>query len=219
MTDYDVGNAEAGDSLIAVLDELIEVVTSARGVPMSASAMINRSEVVDLLQMARDIVPDQIEAADAIIAEAAEVRAEAQRRAKTILERAHEDAEETIKQARLKAAELVSQHAITIGAEENADRIRREARQQAKRMNAGADRYSDDALAHLQNEVEALLGKIHAGRQELSRREEARVASEKEEELRGAPPRTEPDPAPSDMRLDGGHDIELPFEEDAPEYR
>ncbi len=55
MTDYDAGRAEAGDSLIAILDELIEVVASARGVPMSASAMINRSEVLDLLETSASI--------------------------------------------------------------------------------------------------------------------------------------------------------------------
>ena len=43
-------NAVAGDSLIAVLDELAQIVAGARGVPMSASAMINRSEVLDLLE-------------------------------------------------------------------------------------------------------------------------------------------------------------------------
>lgn len=221
MTDYDAGRAEAGDSLIAILDELIEVVASARGVPMSASAMINRSEVLDLLETARDIVPDQIEAADTIIAEASEVKAEAQRRAKTILERAHDDAEETIAQARRRAAELVSEHALTRAAEENADRIRQEARLQASRMNAGADRYSDDSLAHLQGELESLLAKVHAGRQELSRREETRVASEQADEHREERRRederreVEPDePAYSGVRFEdaGDDEFELPFE-------
>ncbi|MBM9432860.1 ATP synthase subunit B family protein [Flaviflexus equikiangi] len=177
--EFDIVNAAAGDSLIAVLDEIIETVTLARGVPMSASAMINRSEVLDLLETARDIVPDQIEAADTIIAEASEVKADAQRRAKTILERAHADAEETVQQARRHAADLVSEHAVTKAAHAEAERILAETRSQAQRMNAGADRYSDDSLAYLQSELEGLLSKVHAGRQELSRREENRVAKER----------------------------------------
>ena len=168
-------NAVAGDSLIAVLDELAQIVAGARGVPMSASAMINRSEVLDLLETARDIVPDQIEAADRIIAEASEVKEDAQRRAKTILERAHADSEATIAQARQKAADLVTEHAITEGARNEAASILEEARLQAERMNAGADRYSDDSLGFLQAELESLLTKVHAGRQELERRQEARV--------------------------------------------
>lgn len=185
--EYDTDNAAAGDSLIAVLDELIGIVDSARGVPMSASAMINRSEVLDLLSTARDIVPDQIEAADSIIAEASEVKADAQRRAKVILERAHADSEESIKQAREKAARLVSEHEIVRGAEERSREILADARGQANKMNAGADRYSDDSLAFLQAELESMLGKVHAGRHELSRREEARLQREQQGEAAAAP--------------------------------
>lgn len=231
MTDYDASNAAAGDSLIAVLDELIEIVASARGVPMSASAMINRSEVIDLLETARDIVPDQIEAADTIIAEASEVKADAQQRAKTILERAHADAEETIRQARQKAADLVSEHAITADAQAHAAQIVADARMQASRMNAGADRYSDDSLAHLQTELESLLAKVHAGRQELSRREESRVAKEQSEEqddrrgrraARPADSRSESDEPVEDKPLEGVRfgqgeaegDLEPPYEAD-----
>lgn len=195
--DYDTDNAAAGDSLIAVLDEITEIVGAARGVPMSASAMINRSEVLDLLATARDIVPDQIETADAIIGEASEVKADAQRRAKTILERAHADSEEAIKQARQKAARLVSEHEITRGAEERAREILADARLQSNKMNAGADRYSDDSLAFLQNELESLLSKVQAGRHELSRREETRREREQQVEasIADASEQAETDPA------------------------
>jgi len=200
--DYDIDHAAAGDSLIAVLDELIEIVGSARGVPMSASAMINRSEVLDLLGTARDIVPDQIEAADAIIAEASDVKADAQRRAKTILERAHADSEEAIAQAREKAARLISEHEITRGAEDRAREIVAEAHSQASKMNAGADRYSDDALAFLQTELEGMLAKVHAGRHELSRREEARAGREPG----AAMPNSAAEAADGDEMLDAGDD-------------
>lgn len=169
--EYDTDNQMAGDSLIAVLDELRQIVETARGVPMSASAMINRSEVLDLLDTARDIVPDQIEAADRIIAEASEVKTDAQRRAKTILERAHEDAERAVSEGRRKAADLVAEHAITAEAEARAAKIIEDAKTSAGKLRAGADRYSDDSLAHLQNELDSLLAKVHAGRQELSRRQ------------------------------------------------
>lgn len=197
--EYDTDNAAAGDSLIAVLDELIDIVGSARGVPMSASAVINRSEVLDLLATARDIVPDQIETADAIIAEASDVKADAQRRAKTILERAHADGEESVKQARDKASQLVAEHEITRGAENRAEEILADARGQAKKLNAGADRYSDDSLAFLQGELESMLAKVHAGRQELSRRDEARLEQESQTVAAA------PDPAQS---LDDGRDSE-----------
>lgn len=188
MTEHDFDaeqNQVAGESLIAVLDELRQIVETARGVPMSASAMINRSEVLDLLETARDIVPDQIEAADRIIAEASEVKTDAQRRAKTILERAHADAEQAVAEGRAKAAELVSEHAITKDAEARAAQIIEHAEGSAVKLRAGADRYSDDSLAYLQEELESLLAKVHAGRQELSRRQETRSHSADQAEDQG----------------------------------
>ena len=44
-------------SVVDILDQLIDIVRSARSVPMSASAMVNRSQVVELLTTARDILP------------------------------------------------------------------------------------------------------------------------------------------------------------------
>ena len=47
-------------SVVDILDQLIDIVRSARSVPMSASAMVNRSQVIELLTTARDILPDQL---------------------------------------------------------------------------------------------------------------------------------------------------------------
>ncbi|MDO5723645.1 MAG: hypothetical protein Q4P33_04505 [Flaviflexus sp.] len=171
----------AGDSLIAVLDELIDNVTEARGMPMSASAMINRSEVLDLLGTARDIVPDQIHAADSIISEASEVRAQASRKARQVLEGARDEAErivaegkqeaeQIVSRAKAHAEHLVSEHEITEQARGRASDIVAEAQAQAYKLNAGANRYTDEALASLQTELESLLGQVRAGREEVARR-------------------------------------------------
>ncbi len=112
-----------GDSLIAVLEELTDLVTRARAVPMSASAMVNRSEVLDLLQAARDLVPDQIVRADGLLANADSVTTQAQSRASEIIERAKQDAEDTVSEARDQASRLVSQDAVTIAAKARAQRI------------------------------------------------------------------------------------------------
>lgn len=160
----------AGDSLIAVLDELIDNVTEARGMPMSASAIVNRSEILDLLGTARDIVPDQIHAADSIISEAGEVRAEAQRRARDIMERARHESERIVAEAKEQAARMISEHEITEGARRRSSDIIAEARAQAHKLNAGANRYTDDALGSLQKELESLLSQVRAGREEVARR-------------------------------------------------
>jgi len=176
----------AGDSLIAVLDELISTVSQARGVPMSASAMINRAEVLDLLETARDIVPDQIHAADTIIGEAGEVKADAQRRARIIIQRANDDAEDAIRQARARAEVMVSEHQITESAQRKAEAMLEEARGQARKLADGANRYADSTLATLHKHLETAMNQADAGRRELARRAEHTDAAEPQrDEQRG----------------------------------
>lgn len=151
-----------GDSLIAVLDELTDLVTRARAVPMSASAMVNRSEVLDLLQAARDLVPDQIVRADGLLANADNVTTQAQGRAAEIVERAQQDAEDTLAEAREQAARLVSQDAVTIAAKARAQRIIDDAKSQAEKLRQGADTYSDNTLLSLQARVSDVGGEIDA---------------------------------------------------------
>lgn len=174
MSDFDLSSEQpvtAGDSLIAVLDELISTVETARTVPMSASVMINKSEVLDLLQTARDIVPDQIHAADSIIREAADVRSDAQKNATDTVAHAQHEADALLEKARADAERLVSDHELTNEARKKAELIVAEAEGQAQKLGHGANRYSDDVLAGLQTNLEQLLGQVKAGRQEISRRD------------------------------------------------
>jgi cell division septum initiation protein DivIVA len=150
---------EQGQSLVEILEELIGLVSEARSVPMSASVMVNRSQVLDLLETARDIVPDQIVQADGLLARADTVAAQAQEEGEHIVQRAHQDAEDIIQEAR-QASRLVSQDAVTIAAKAQAQRILDEATSQAEKLRQGADEYSDSTLATLQNDVAELGGGI-----------------------------------------------------------
>lgn len=167
----------AGDSLIAILDELVATVEHGRGVPMSASVMVNRSEVLDLLTTARDIVPDQIHAADSIMSEAGDVRADAHRQAKAVIAQAHADAETIIEEARAQAVELTSNHEITQAAHAERERIISDAREQADKLGHGANTYSDNVLASLQSTLETALSQVSAGRSEIARRSDAQMES------------------------------------------
>ena len=52
------------------LDELVQALESARAVPMSASCMVNRSEMLALLDKARRQLPADLTKADALLADA-----------------------------------------------------------------------------------------------------------------------------------------------------
>lgn len=179
-----------GESLIAVLDELIELVSNAPTTVMSAAIKVNRSEILDLLATARDLVPDQIVRADGLLAEADGFTHEAQLRASRIITQAHSDAEDTIAEAREQASRLVSQDAITIAAKARAHRIIDDAKSQADKLRRGANEYSDNTLFALQNKVseagseidsltsvvheriDVMLSQIIAGRNVIAERDE-----------------------------------------------
>lgn len=179
---------EEAQSIIEILDELTEIVEHARNVPISASVMVNRSQVLDLLATARDILPEQIVEADGLLANADSVTTRARADADIIRERAEQDANDTIAAAREQASRLVAQDAVTVAARAQAERIIDDAEQHAERLRQGANAYSDSRLAGLQDQVadlgnsldsltrelqdniDVLLGQIQAGRNVIAGR-------------------------------------------------
>ena len=53
-------------TVIAALDQIEDLVESSRSVPLSASIMINKAEILDLLDQAREALPEDLVAADAV---------------------------------------------------------------------------------------------------------------------------------------------------------
>ena len=114
------------------LDELVTIVEEARGVPMTASCVVPRGDVLELLDDVRDALPGEVDDAqdvldhrDQMIGEATETaaqdgRATPQAEAHRLVSTAHADAEATVTGARAEADRLVRE----------ADRARRVARRQ-----------------------------------------------------------------------------------------
>ena len=150
--------------LLALLDDVADVVQGARAMPMSASVIVNRAEVLDLVAAARDAVPDQVAAADQIVSDAEAVLARAQAEAAQILADARADAER-----------LVSDHEITQGAHGRAAEIVAAAQSKAAELEAGADSYCDSRLAQFEVDIDAVRQQVLAGRARLAARQGGRL--------------------------------------------
>lgn len=150
---------ERSAPLLAILDDVAVVVESARSMPMSASVIVNKAEVLDLVAAAREAVPDQVAAADQIVADAESVLAKAKAEAAEILQGAREEAER-----------LVSDHEITAGAHDRAAEIVAAAEQRAVELEAGADDYCDSRLAQFETDLDAVRQQVLAGRARLAAR-------------------------------------------------
>lgn len=157
-----------GESLVAILDELSDLVTSARAMPMSASALVNRAEVLELIESAKAVLPSQISQADTLIADA-----------DAVLDRARREAAKILEKARARADQLVSEQAVTHAAQQRAEEIVAAARTEADRLAREADDYCDRQLAQFEIDLGAISNQVAAGRARLVERARGRQESDK----------------------------------------
>lgn len=169
--DWDDGQQVYGPStVIAALDQMEDLVDQARAVPLSAAVMVNRAEMIDLIAQAREALPEDLVAADAVVADADAVLGRADSAAEVTIAEANARARSTVDSAREKAAQLLQEardqaERLTTGATEEAEATRAQARADAESTladaNAQADRLvssssiTQEAHRHAQEIVDA----------------------------------------------------------------
>ena len=62
MTDHDAGQVVGGD-VEAILHQLLDVIGNARPMPLSSSVMVNRDEVLEIIEAALTRMPEELRAA------------------------------------------------------------------------------------------------------------------------------------------------------------
>ncbi len=147
------------EPLAGILDALEQAIEHGRAMPMSTSVLVNRTEVLHLLAQARDALPEEIEAADEVLAGADGVRA-----------RARAEAERVLADARARAAEIVGADAVVLAAREEAAQVVTEAETTAARLRREADDYCDRRLADFEIDLGRVLAQVQAGRAKLAGR-------------------------------------------------
>ena len=141
------------------LDELITMVEEARSMPMSASCIVNRGEVLGLLEEVRALLPEEFRHAQMLLADRESVVDEGRREAARIRTRAEEE-----------RADLTSETEVVAEAQRRAAEIRHEASDQARTMRTEVDDYVDTKLANFEVVLEKTLSAVHRGRDKLSGR-------------------------------------------------
>ncbi|HEY8719692.1 hypothetical protein [Pengzhenrongella sp.] len=147
------------EGLTGILDALSAAVEHARAMPMSSSVLVNRAELLDLLEQAHDVLPTQLTRADELLATAEAARGLAQA-----------EADEVLADARIRAAELVDVEHITLAARERAVEIEAAAELVAQGLRRDADDYCDRRLADFEADLGKVLTQVQAGRAKLAGR-------------------------------------------------
>lgn len=145
----------------ALIAELRRLVEEARSMPMSASAVVNRAELLDLLAQLDTAVDVEIADAKQVVADKDDVVAEGRR-----------EAEQLLHEARLERDRLVSDTEVYRLAQRQADDLLVEARTEAEGLRREADEYVDGRFAEFEITLDRTLETIRRGRERLAGRSE-----------------------------------------------
>ncbi|WP_053848530.1 ATP synthase F0 subunit B [Streptomyces sp. NRRL B-24085] len=138
------------------LDEIVAAVSGARSMPMSASVMVNRAELLAMLEELRQALPGSLAQAQELIGDREQM-----------VEQARQEAERIISTAHAERGSLISDTEIARRSQAEADRILNEARQEAEEVRAEADDYVDSKLANFEVVLTKTLGSVGRGREKL----------------------------------------------------
>ncbi|MFI9769849.1 ATP synthase F0 subunit B [Streptomyces sp. NPDC052415] len=138
------------------LDEIVAAVSSARSMPMSASCVVNRAELLSLLEEVRQALPGSLAQAREVIGDREQM-----------VEQARQEAERIIGQAHAERGSLISDTEIARRSQAEADRILADARREADEIRAEADDYVDSKLANFEVVLTKTLGSVGRGREKL----------------------------------------------------
>ena len=148
------------------IEAAIAMIEEARSVPLSASCVINRSEMLQILDKIKASFPNDLARAIAI-----------QREKDSIIENAHTQSDAIIQQARDEVSRLVEQTTIVSSARKEAARILADAKADSDRDREEIEEYIDSRLANLEVILNKTLDVISKGRDQLSGIETKHVLS------------------------------------------
>ena len=140
----------------ALLRRVVDLINQARPMPLSASVMINRDEILELLEEAIARMPEELRSARWLLKEREEFLAKVQREGDDILDA-----------ARARAERMVQRTEVVKAAEQRARNIIETAEAGARRMRHEAEDYCDQKLASFEIVLERTTKMVRAGREKL----------------------------------------------------
>ena len=138
------------------LNTAIAFIEEARGVPLSASCVVHRGEMLEILESARDLLPANLSEAEKVLA-----------RRDLIIEEGQSSAEAMIATAREDVARMVEQTSIVQAARDESKRILDEARDLSVQEREEVEAYIDGRLATLEVILNKTLEAVARGRERL----------------------------------------------------
>lgn len=152
---------------IEKLSSAITMVEEARSVPLSASCVVHRAELLEILDEARNSLPQDFAKAQNLLTSR-----------DAIVEEARQSAEQLVVMAREEVARMVEQTAIVQAARDESQRVLDEARTMAERERQEVENYIDSRLATLEVILNKTMDAVSRGRERLAGADDKDVLSQ-----------------------------------------
>jgi vacuolar-type H+-ATPase subunit H len=141
---------------IEKLNTAIAMIEEARGVPLSASCVVHRGEMLEILQSARDFLPVDFLTAESILNDRDQIIDEGRSSAEAMIATTRED-----------VSRMIEQTSIVQAARDEAQRILVDARAIAEEERHEVEAYIDARLATLEVILNKTLDAVARGRERL----------------------------------------------------
>ena len=152
--------------VLGLIDEIEDIVESAGSLPLTSKVLVQKEELLDIISELRIKLPDEIK-------QAAWIKEERER----IISEANKDAEQIIKETRLKLEELVSKEEVLKEANERAKDLMNKAQIASTNLKRSSLEYSDKLLMNAQDNLKVMITTLNENRTEL-RKMSASVSQE-----------------------------------------
>jgi hypothetical protein len=139
-----------------LIQRAIDIVSAAKAMPLSASVLVSRDELLEVLRGAQAQLPDELRQARWLLREKEDFLAERAREADALME-----------DVRARAEHMVSRTEVVRQANLVAQRILDDANEEARRLRHEAEDYCDQKLAGMEIVLERITRTVRAGRDKL----------------------------------------------------
>lgn len=129
--------------LAGQIQQLEDMVKEAKSMPLSSSALLNRDELLELVEQMKQSLPEEVKQARWVVRDREELLAKARR-----------DAEKIVEDARAEQLKMATREEVVRRAEQESQRIVAEADEDARRMRLEAEDYVDAKLAQFENALQ-----------------------------------------------------------------
>ena len=141
----------------SLLRRAVDIIATARTMPLSSSPMINREEIIELLEEAAHRMPDELRQARWMLKERQD-----------FIDKTKREAEDILDAGRAQAERMVQRTEVVRAAEMRARKIVEAAENEARRMKLEVEDFCDQRLASFEILLDRLQRTVNAGRTKLA---------------------------------------------------